>query len=138
MDANVYKARLKELKKAFANVDRRIKLFGPEDVTLEDYLEETRKLLVIEAQDVTKNNDCEKQLDDLTISKKTIEQDAIGIHDNEHVKNTFEAELHDAIDMGINESTVEIKLDNDAKKLTVKSIALILIAAQKFKKLLIK
>ena len=90
MDANVYKARLKELKKAFANVDRRIKLFGPEDVTLEDYLEETRKLLVIEAQDVTKNNDCEKQLDDLTISKKTIEQDAIGIHDNEHVKNTFD------------------------------------------------
>ena len=67
MDANVYKARLKELKKAFANVDRRIKLFGPEDVTLEDYLEETRKLLVIEAQDVTKNKDCEKQLDDLTI-----------------------------------------------------------------------
>ena len=51
MDANVYKARLKELRKAFAKVDRRIKLFGPEDVTLldkdtyKDYLEETRKLL---------------------------------------------------------------------------------------------
>ena len=56
MDANVYKARLNELKKAFALVDRRIRLFGPEDVTLldkdtyKDYLVETRKLL-IEAQD---------------------------------------------------------------------------------------
>ena len=51
MDANVYKARLKELRKAFAQVDHRIKLFGPDDVTLmnketfKDYLEESRKLL---------------------------------------------------------------------------------------------
>ena len=57
MDANVYKARLNELRKAFAQVDRRIRLFGPDDVTLldkntyKDYLEETRKLLD-EAQDV--------------------------------------------------------------------------------------
>ena len=36
MDANVYKAMLNELMKAFANVDRRIKVFGPEDVTLLD------------------------------------------------------------------------------------------------------
>ena len=56
MDANVYKTRLKEVKKAFAMIDFRIELFGPEDVTLEDkntykdYLEETRKLLE-EAQD---------------------------------------------------------------------------------------
>ena len=52
MYANVYKARLKELRKAFAKVDCRIKLFGPENVTLldkdtyKDYLEETRKLLI--------------------------------------------------------------------------------------------
>ena len=51
MDANAYKERLKKVKKAFFIVDRRIKLFGPEDVTLldkdtyKDYLEETRKLL---------------------------------------------------------------------------------------------
>ena len=56
MDANVYEARLKELKEAFAKVDFRIKVFGPEDVTLldkdtyKDYLEETRKLL-LEAQE---------------------------------------------------------------------------------------
>ena len=52
MDANVYKARLIKLRKAFAQVDRRIRLFGPEDVTLldkdtyKDYLEETKKLLI--------------------------------------------------------------------------------------------
>ena len=52
MDANVYKARLNKLRKAFAQVDRRIRLFGPEDVTLldkdtyKDYLEETKKLLI--------------------------------------------------------------------------------------------
>ena len=57
MDANVFKARLNELRKAFAQVDRRIRRFGPDDVTLldkntyKDYLEETRKLLD-EAQDV--------------------------------------------------------------------------------------
>ena len=56
MDANVYKTRVKEVKKAFALIDHRIKVFGPEDVTLldindyKDYLEETRKLLE-EAQD---------------------------------------------------------------------------------------
>ena len=48
MDANVNKAKLNELRK----VDRRIRLFGPEDVTLldkdtyKDYLEETKKLLI--------------------------------------------------------------------------------------------
>ena len=36
MDANVYKARLNELRKAFAQVDHRINVFGPDDVTLED------------------------------------------------------------------------------------------------------
>ena len=36
MDANVYEARLMELKKAFAKVDHRINVFGPDDVTLED------------------------------------------------------------------------------------------------------
>ena len=52
MDANVYEARLKELKEAFAKVDHRIDVFGPEDVTLldkdtyKDYLEETKKLLI--------------------------------------------------------------------------------------------
>ena len=51
MDANVCKTRVKEVKKAFAMIGFRIKLFGPEDITLEDkndykdYLEETRKLL---------------------------------------------------------------------------------------------
>ena len=35
--------------------------------------------------------------------------------------------------MGTNKNTAEIKLDNDAKKPTVKIIALILIAAQNFK-----
>ena len=56
MDANVYKARLKEVKKAFAKVDRRIKYLRPDNITLQDketykdYLEETRKLLD-EAQD---------------------------------------------------------------------------------------
>ena len=48
-------------------------------------------------------------------------------------------ELHDATtDMDTNKSTAEIKLDNNAKKPTVISLALILIGAQKFKKLLIK
>ena len=40
--------------------------------------------------------------------------------------------------MGSNKSTTEIKLDNDVKKPTVKVIALVLIAAQRFKKLLTK
>ena len=39
--------------------------------------------------------------------------------------------------MGTKDSAAEIKLD-DSKKPTVKIVALILIAAQKFKKLLIK
>ena len=200
MDANVYNAKLKEVKKAFANVDRRIKQFGPDDVTLEDkdtykdYLEKTRKLLE-EAQDAAfdlrselenssvydgwrnqeiveldnnamwdcidnareiknkivelkncqdrtdqeirenrlNSKDCEKQLDDMTTSMEAVDQDSIGVSVNEHTKNTF-----DAIDMGTNESTAETKADNDVKKPTVKTIALILIAAQKFKKLLIK
>ena len=83
------------------------------------------------------SKDCKKQLDDLT-SKETIEPDSVGVNVNEQTKNTFDAELHDAIDLGTNKSTAKIKLDNDAKKPTVKTVALILIAAQKFKKLLIK
>ena len=256
MDANVYEARLMELKKAFAKVDHRINVFGPDDVTLEDkdtykdYLEETRKLL-LEAQDaafhlrselditsfddsrnqeimqldsntmfdcfdnardiknkmveliasvpgidngtssatdneaqskqlmlrevekgtrlasekitkikvgmknvtkkyrylkfedcqertVQESKDCKKQLDEMTISKEAIAQDSIGVDVDEHTKNNFKAELHDAIDMGTIKSAAEIKLDNDSKKPTVKSIALILIAVQKFKVLLIK
>ena len=202
MDANVYNAKLKEVKKAFAKVDHRIKRFGPDDVTLEDkdtykdYLEKTRKLLE-EAQDAAfdlrselenssvydgwrnqeiveldnnamwdcidnareiknkivelkncqdrtdqeirenrlNSKDCEKQLDDMTTSMEAVDQDSIGVSVNEHTKNTF-----DAIDMGMgtNKSTAEIKADNDVKKPTVKTIALILIAAQKFKKMLIK
>ena len=56
MDANDYKARQKELRKAFAKVDRRIKRFGLDDVTLtdketfKDYLEEQEKILDV-AQD---------------------------------------------------------------------------------------
>ena len=75
-------------------------------------------------ENLLNSEDCEKQLDDLTMSKETFEQDVIGVHD---------AELHEAIDMGTNKNTAEIKLDNDAKKPTVKIIALILIAAQNFK-----
>ena len=51
MDANIYNARLKEVKKAFAIILHRIDMFGPEDITLEDkdtnkdYLEETRRLI---------------------------------------------------------------------------------------------
>ena len=85
-------------------------------------------------ENLLNSKDCEKQLDDLTISKETFEQDVIGVHVNEHTKNTFEAELHEAIDMGTNKNTAEIKLDNDSKKPTVKIIALILIAAQKNKR----
>ena len=84
------------------------------------------------------SKDCKKQLDEMTISKEAIAQDSIGVDVNEHTKNNFEAELHDAIDIGTIKSAAEIKLDNDSKKPTVKSIALILIAVQKFKKLLIK
>ena len=36
MDANIYNARLKEVKKAFAIILHRIDMFGPEDITLED------------------------------------------------------------------------------------------------------
>ena len=49
MDANVYKARLKEVKIAFGKFDQSINLFGPEDVTLQDKdtykenLKETRR-----------------------------------------------------------------------------------------------
>ena len=74
----------------------------------------------------------------LMISKEAMAQDSIGVNVNKHSKNTFEAELLDAIDMGTKKSTAEIKVDDDAKKPTVKTIALILIAGQKFKKLLIK
>ena len=35
MDANIYNARLKEVKKAFAIILHRIDMFGPEDITLE-------------------------------------------------------------------------------------------------------
>ena len=92
------------------------------------------------ADQVREVDKVKKQLDDLMISKEAIKQDSIGVNVNEQTKNTFEAELelHDAIDMGTNKSTAKIKLDNDAKKPTVKTVALILIAAQKFKKLLIK
>ena len=76
-------------------------------------------------ENLLNSEDCEKQLDDLTISKEAFEQDVIGVHD---------AEFHEAIDMGTNKNTVEIKLDNDSKKPTVKIIALILIAAQKNKR----
>ena len=85
-------------------------------------------------ENLLNSKDCEKQLDDLTISKEAFEQDVIGVHVDEHTKNTFEAELYEAIDMGTNKNTAEIKLDNDAKKPTVKIIALILIAAQKNKR----
>ena len=48
MDANVYKEWLKEVKKAFFQVDHRINVFGPaEDKgTYKDYLEESWKLLM--------------------------------------------------------------------------------------------
>ena len=99
-----------------------------------------RDLELKDCQDRTdqEGKDCEKQLDDLMISKEAIEVDSVGVNVSQHTKNTFEAELHDAIDMGTNKSTAEIKLDKDSKKPTVKSIVLILIAAQKFKNLLIK
>ena len=57
MDDETYQARLRDVKKAFAKVDRRVDYFSPEDVTLEDretykdYIEETRRLLD-EAQEV--------------------------------------------------------------------------------------
>ena len=56
MDVNVYKAKLTEVRRAFAIIYHRIGYFGPDDVTLEDkntykdYIEKTRKLLE-EAQD---------------------------------------------------------------------------------------
>ena len=56
MDEQTYQARLRNVKKAFVQVDRRVNYFTPEDVTLEDretykdYIEETRRLLN-EAQD---------------------------------------------------------------------------------------
>ena len=57
MDDTTFQARLRNIRKAFAKVDRRVSFFIPEQVTLEDretykdYLEETRRLLD-EAQDV--------------------------------------------------------------------------------------
>ena len=82
-----------------------------------------RDLEFKDCQDRTdqEGKDCEKQLDDLMISKEAIEVDSVGVNVSQHTKNTFEAELHDAIDMGTNKSTAEIKLDKDSKTPTVKS-----------------
>ena len=108
MDANVYKARLNELRKAFAQVDRRIRLFGPDDVTLldkntyKDYLEETRKLLD-EAQDVafdlcyeldnTSATDCQRIEEINRLESKTEEEYMKNARD---VKNKVQ-ELIDSI-----------------------------------------
>ena len=70
------------------------------------------------------SKDCEKELDDLLTSKEAIKQDSIGVSVDDHTKNAFEAELHDAIDMDTNKSAVEIKVDNDVKKPTLKTIIL--------------
>ena len=60
MDAEDYKTKFLNVRKAFAKVERRVKFFGPEDVTLEDkdtykdYLGETRRLLD-DAQEIAFN-----------------------------------------------------------------------------------
>ena len=70
------------------------------------------------AEDVSQNKS------DENITKKKlmkIRRVPIGGNVNKHAKNTFEAELLDAIDMGTKKSTAEIKVDSDEKKPTVKS-----------------
>ena len=67
-------------------------------------------------ENLLNSKDCEKQLDVLTTSKEATELESVAVDVNKHTKNTFEAELHDAIDVGTNRGTAEIKLDNDAKE----------------------
>ena len=68
MDGEDYKARLLNVKKALAKIDRRVSHFGPADVTLEDkdtykeYLNETRRLLD-EAQEIAFNLIAELDID---------------------------------------------------------------------------
>ena len=72
-----------------------------------DLTHKIRDILDKDCQDMTdqevresllNSKDWEKQIDDLTTSKEAIELDSVGVNINEDIKNTFEADLHDAID----------------------------------------
>ena len=72
-----------------------------------DLTHKIREILDKDCQDMTDqerrenllySKDWERQIDDLTTRKEAIEVDSVGVDVNEGTKNTFEAEVHDAID----------------------------------------